>query len=525
MIGRCPAGNSEEFHRMMECMIGTALGLAEYVDQSRESDDKTARCGRTALGRLYQEVTRLEEVLDAYGAKHNTGWLEIRRSVAAVKLFSNVQYKLLHLRYTIPLYSLQSPEEGPAAETSVDGLIQSTEDAVYAGHGLLRTACRWLLQAALDSSLHAEKQPYIRRCYEDEYVAWRLPSDLEPTNPCRNPGEIIVNLATMFLNKVESSDFRDVYHVFKDKGFRGCVPSMACEKDFRQFEQEFHNLQALYDSYVWGTNIENRNPRLRNLRGHATVAYHLIEVVTGLTHYYERHIERTGNENPFAAAMETIESLVVSYALRYATLYAVGAQSLCRELIRSYTEIVSEVIPAPVYRGFHVRPSTLIARIVRHYGSTVWLELEDEKCDAGSSLDIIRVNEKINAVKRRAIAKDVAELSNRAIQKNPGVQYESAAREILLELFQQNKLVLYSNVLVTRDVTPQPGESLGEYTRRLVAQLLVEGQIDIQANVEVTVRGDKRAVEDIRILAQSGYGEDRLGNNIPLPPELSYLKR
>jgi hypothetical protein len=34
-----------------------------------------------------------------------------------------------------------------------------------------------------------------------------------------------------------------------------------------------------------------------------------------------------------------------------------------------------------------------------------------------------------------------------------------------------------------------------------------------------------RVLEDIRTLAENGYGEDKFGNNIVLPKNLSYLKR
>jgi hypothetical protein len=32
-------------------------------------------------------------------------------------------------------------------------------------------------------------------------------------------------------------------------------------------------------------------------------------------------------------------------------------------------------------------------------------------------------------------------------------------------------------------------------------------------------------LEDIRLLAANGYGEDDFGNNLPLPEKLQYLRR
>ena len=57
----------------------------------------------------------------------------------------------------------------------------------------------------------------------------------------------------------------------------------------------------------------------------------------------------------------------------------------------------------------------------------------------------------------------------------------------------------------------------------LLTRLLTLGKVDIIMPLSVTFIGDKRALHDIEILAQTGYGEDAQGNNIPLPEEISYL--
>ena len=58
-----------------------------------------------------------------------------------------------------------------------------------------------------------------------------------------------------------------------------------------------------------------------------------------------------------------------------------------------------------------------------------------------------------------------------------------------------------------------------------VARLLALGKIDIESDIRVTFRGDKRVLADIGLLAEVGYGEDKFGNNIPLPEKLKYLRR
>jgi hypothetical protein len=57
-----------------------------------------------------------------------------------------------------------------------------------------------------------------------------------------------------------------------------------------------------------------------------------------------------------------------------------------------------------------------------------------------------------------------------------------------------------------------------------MGQLLALGKIDIDIDLTTTFVGDKRVLADIKLLAESGYGEDKFGNNTPLPEELGYLR-
>ncbi|TVR05182.1 MAG: hypothetical protein EA403_03420 [Spirochaetaceae bacterium] len=510
MLNDCSVHNADDFRRMVGCMVRNSLSISRFlVGQPAEG------IGRTALGGLLQESSRLEELLDAYGARTNQEWLPFRRSVAALKLFSDVHYKILHIKYSIPLYALMPIDHdiGAATDTAVD---RSTR--------LLVTAIKRYLDQAQQYGLGDHPAVYQPRCVENEHVTWRLDNDLVRGSVKRKPDETVVELATAFLNEVEGSDFRGVFAALADRGFLTCVPDVACEKDFRRFEEVFHNLQALYDSYVGGTDLEQRDEKLAFLRGHATIVYHLLEIVTDLTHHYERHMAGAQRSDSIVLGemSDDMAWLVVSYAMEFAVDYATSVQDLCRELIRRYTESTTLTLPSPPYRGFHVRPSTLIARIVRHYGSKVLLQLEDEQCDASAPLEIIRVNERINAIKRRMIGKDILAMVR---EYQPDHDRQAALTAILLELFRQKKLVVYSDELSLDDVPAAAGESLGEYSKRAVAQLLAGGAIDIRADIPVSFQGDKRALDDLKVLADAGYGEDQVGNNIPLPTALSYLKR
>ena len=59
----------------------------------------------------------------------------------------------------------------------------------------------------------------------------------------------------------------------------------------------------------------------------------------------------------------------------------------------------------------------------------------------------------------------------------------------------------------------------------VIARLQATGQIDIRADLSIRFTGDQRVLDDLELLAQSGYGEDHFGNNTTLPKELGYLRR
>ena len=185
----------------------------------------------------------------------------------------------------------------------------------------------------------------------------------------------------------------------------------------------------------------------------------------------------------------------------------------------------------------------MVAKIVTHYGSEVQMKLEDDTYNAGVSLDLFRANEKLNAFKKRYLTGEVHKLGyhnqheNRPIPHlaGPDVQkltdcpdrsdlYKSV-HSVIQTLFTQKKIVLYERDHPVEDIVPLDEESTCEYICRALVHLLTVGNIDVIMDIYVTFSGDSRVLRDIKLLADSGYGEDDFGNNLPLPDELSYLRK
>ena len=102
---------------------------------------------------------------------------------------------------------------------------------------------------------------------------------------------------------------------------------------------------------------------------------------------------------------------------------------------------------------------------------------------------------------------------------------EDVVRHIVLRLAGNSKLILYEQPLQVPETLADKEGTLIEKVVDVMAQLLATGKIDAESNLEARFVGDKRVLFDIKLLAESGYGEDNFGNNIPLPEKLSYLRR
>ncbi len=256
--------------------------------------------------------------------------------------------------------------------------------------------------------------------------------------------------------------------------------------------------------------------------------FHLLMLATGFAHYYERHVNKqacalAATCKPLVKA-DALLSQLMNYCIAHIGLYIACAERLCQKMLKRYAEVGEIEVSVPQYRGFHVRPSTLISTIVLHYGSDIRMKLDEEVYNAASPLEMFRANEKINAEKRRWLASEI--VGSEIIRQSPEQsKINEIVQSVVLKLAERSKVILYEQPL---QIPEESGEREGTLLQRVndkMGQLLALGKIDI--NIELTAKfvGDERVLADIKLLAEFGYGEDQFGNNTPLPEELVYLRR
>lgn len=507
------------FRPVVAPLAGPLLAVAGKLNTVAPNDTEHALAilTRPLLAVILSHASQLEELLDAYGALQNERWHHFRGVVAALKLFARTHYSLVHLANAAPFYHLR-PVEGDL-ETA---LLQARRFTAK----ILQTANRRLVETALSLGL----TPHPIEICEERLPAGSLPQDRALRHVADVAGTV-ARLATAFLNLAEEPCALD--SGTRSSGRDAPLSTLPEETELRHLAENFHNLQALYDTHVAHTDVEQADPELRSLRGHASVVFHLFETATDLAHYYERHVLHVvpAHDSIHLLADDThcggpkrLESVLRDCTLAFAARYIFAGRALAQRLLRRYAEQGEITVPVPRYRGFHVRPSTLVARVAYHYGSPVSMILGDETYDAASPLELFRANEQINADKRRWLAQEVARLVDGARQTLEDDPLQ-AVRTVLMRLAEEAKVVLYEQPFPPIEGQLSQGQTVLSFLVDTIARLQALGKIDIVTPLTATFHGDRRVLADLRLLALNGYGEDAYGNNIALPDELSYLRR
>ena len=471
------------------------------------------------MGELLSQSTQIEELLDAYGAGSCCRWCGLRSLTATLKHFSDASYELLHIRHSLPAYCLLDIEHD---------FIKATEETLTFTSRVLRRTANLVLIKADQLGFTVPSKRLREKSYTEELPTGRLPSSCK-TRTIETVAETVTLLTTAFLNlAVESADIHAATRA-KPQEYASYVRNSVSEEKLRNLELRFHNLQSLYDTFVSGTEAAQLDPDLPVLRGHISVVFHLLRTAVLFVHHYERHVNKQPCDSSLRQAplveAEALLNALMKYAVTHISLYITCAENLCHEMLQRYAEVGMIEVPVPPYRGFHVRPSTLISKLVRHYGSKVQMELDGNVYDASSPLELFRANEKINAQKRRWLAAEIIRLSLVQELNGRANNIEDVIRHIVLRLAGSSKLILYEQPLQLPEASADREGTLLEKVVDVMAQLLAMGKIDAQSDLMVRFIGDKRVLSDIKLLADTGYGEDNFGNNIPLPDKLFYLRR
>ena len=425
---------------------------------------------RPMLGRLLMEAEKCEELIDAYGIKQNAYWYPLRKAIGVIRSYSRVAYNFLHLRYTAPFYNLLDLEQDfyVGLEDSISCLFESFLKR-------LETFSDFLNKVGLTEDIRAlDSYPFC-----ESLVKCRLEDTLEWT-PLESGGETAVYLASSFLNLAEESRFIKEACQKKTDNYSSIIPDVVNEEILRLMSNSFHNLQSKYDTILFHSSITREDEKLPQLRGQISVVYHLLETTTLLIHYFQRHeMQLADPSEDMQQHFDQLFHIMVDFCMYFAQQYISAAQTLCKNILKTYSEEDTITVPIPNYRGFHVRPSTLIAKIVIHYGSEVEMKMGNHVYNAAMPLELFRANEEINLSKRCAIAKGI--LEHKLIKEEADAIYDTKLmkkilRMVFLDLLEQQKIVIYENDFSFDNLTPFESETIADFAKRGIALYLALGK-------------------------------------------------
>lgn len=338
---------------------------------------------------LVSAADSLESYLDDYGARFNRTYAALRELVASVRWFGMAGFSLAHLDGRLGSYDLEasmSAQELAQARAS----IRSARDFI---HETVHTLLEQIVRESGSLGLERTPELYPEQHFDSVAPRQRLPRNVGQEDLV-DENQKIAEVASKYLaccDMLEDLDVRPLQDPLqRDELLRRC----CSEARARVYEATVHNLQSTYDTNIKNSVVEGRDHRLPRLRGHLSTALHLLEAVTFLTHFVERH--EGGQRNEVVERRVTqivqrsrVQEVILNSLLAEAVRFMVQGRGIADELLQTYTNLQELVVELPDDLRLHARPASLIVGIVGHYGTPVELELAGQRCNAGSILELL----------------------------------------------------------------------------------------------------------------------------------------
>jgi phosphotransferase system HPr-like phosphotransfer protein len=424
-----------------------------FREKSRIFSEDYLRCCRFLIqtrnvlskkfyAKLISSSHLLEDFLDYHGARNNREWYFYRELCAAARHLGKSGYYQRHITNRLPFYDLENTEEfetdGQATNTFLQQCLQKLAPVI------LSEAARLQISLPEDEDRDSDFPSIVS--------VEMLPQDIEDTEK-NGRRKQLVKVTSTFLEISDQFNHFGRQEKTAPASFADLVPHRINEVEIRRFEMQIHNLQSQFDTYVTAAGQCIENPCLKSFRGYLSVIYHLFQIAGSLLHFYERHLhlQEESTKNRYKEVRDRLAELIeptsliehtLNYALFHASRFFRNGHRLARQILDENIERTVIRVKIPQNRGFHTRPSLMVAKIVQYYGGQVTLRVGAGEFDAGSVLDIQWAGGKIQ-----------------------------------------------------------------------------EENID-----HVVFEGDARALRDIELLAEVNYGENLMGEGVPLPRELRYLR-
>ena len=385
---------------MSQTSIDEILSEEDFRPLAANQAERLARLSNALLGKEKRAWTRrhfyqlavesevFESFLDDHGASHNRTYRGLRELVASTRGLAHAGHAVRHMESRFDSYGTHL---SAAPNEEVRFL-----SAVEAARGFLEDALRALMKELLAEFARHRISLSGESFSDDEYTVdrqrLRLPRNLDGEVQ-EDEEHYIASVASRYLDVCALFDELCLNELTSASERRRFLSEVCTEERARVYEASVHNLQSAYDTYIKNTVLEEGDERLPRMRGHISSAFHLLEAVTDLVHFVERHESDRSEEAAALVARAVDRDRVIEVAYDHLLAWAVRMIHLGREyaegLLPSYTNQRELVVDVPDDLILHARPVSLIVKIVEHHGTPVACEVEGNECNAGSILEMM----------------------------------------------------------------------------------------------------------------------------------------
>lgn len=371
----------EDFVDTASAVSANLLAFETYFSSKR-----TKSLSKKMYVALTKEAMELEEFLDDHGARNNKQWVFFGELVASIRNYASTGYIINHILRRITFYKLKGNHVSAFIKDAHKRLT-FLDESIIALFTHLRQEAERLGLKTVPIKLNEQD-------YEDNIATKILPQNLNDEG-VQDVQENVLRVASAFLKAVDSSEDVFIKKKIPLKGIdSGIIPEKINEETLRHLESHVHNAQSMYDTYVQKTTLEVENPVFSQLRGYISITLHLLGTAKELSHFFERHeatirMEITKKKIDKIISRKKVLDTVINFAIYYYSIFASDGKTIAKEITEKFTAVDSVKLNVPEGLGFHLRPSTLVAKIANHYGSPVVMIAGDKQFDAGSVIDLM----------------------------------------------------------------------------------------------------------------------------------------
>ncbi|MBW1615782.1 MAG: HPr family phosphocarrier protein [Deltaproteobacteria bacterium] len=401
--------NNSLFFKKVEFFSSAYLRCCIFIADNAAAGKKDFFT-KKLYSKLIGNSVLLEDFLDIHGAKDNSNWYFYRELAAAVRHLSLAGYAQKHISTRLEFYELE--DMGNFEE-------DAKENFIFLNNLLIKLA-PVILKEAKRLNIYIQSHRYKPEDFMHIPTGVMLEYDIQDENQDVQK-KYIVKIASQFLSVAKDFNKFRFYEPYLIEDIKKIVPNKINEVEMRRFEMLVHNIQSSFDSYVMHGRYRVKESEYKRLRSNFSIVFHLTQEIGRLLHFYERHLYQTGYKNAYKRTRQRLSEIIppdklldkiVNYGVFYASHFLEGGKALAKKILNDNIERKQVAVSIPKDRGFHSRPSLLVAKIVRHYGGEVKLMVKDASFDASSVLDIQWAGGKIEKDK---IEKVVFEGDSRAI--------------------------------------------------------------------------------------------------------------